>query len=281
MGHGHTYEAKIPEADGRIRYTPEEDATWKLLFERQLEILPGRACQEYLDALASVGLPADRIPQCQDLTERLRGFTGVTITPVPALISNERFFELLAHGSFPCATFIRTRDELEYLEEPDVFHEVFGHVPLLSDPRFANFTRAYGRAGLSCRTPAEQDVLARLYWFTIEFGLIRTPSGIRTYGAGVISSIGETVYATESPIPVRRPFDALTALRTPYRIDVFQSQYFVLESFDELFRVAQSDIIGLVRKAQSLGDLSTPEPSAPAAAADPSLLPERCHERTQ
>ncbi len=277
MGHGHRYVAKIPEADGRIRYTPEEDATWKLLFERQLKILPGRACQEYLDALTAVGLPADHIPQCRDLTERLGDFTGITITAVPALISNERFFELLAQGSFPCATFIRTRDELEYLEEPDVFHEVFGHVPLLSDPRFADFTRAYGQAGLSCRTPDEQDVLARLYWFTIEFGLIRTSSGIRTYGAGVISSIGETVYATESPVPIRCPFDALTALRTPYRIDVFQSQYFMLESFDELFRVAQSDLIGLVRQAQSLGDLPPPAP----VAAGPSIRPERRHERTQ
>jgi phenylalanine-4-hydroxylase len=258
MGHGHTYVAKIPEPDGRIRYTPEEEATWKLLFDRQMGILPGRACQEYLDALIGVGLPSDHIPQCRDLTERLRASTGVIIVPVPALISNERFFELLAQGSFPCATFIRTRDELEYLEEPDVFHEVFGHVPLLSERRFADFTRAYGRAGLSCQTPAEQEILARLYWFTVEFGLIRTPAGIRTYGAGVISSIGETVYATESPIPIRRPFDALEVLRTPYRIDVFQPLYFVLESFDELFRVAQSDIVGLVRNAQALGDLPAP-----------------------
>jgi phenylalanine-4-hydroxylase len=280
MGHGHTYAAKIPEADGRIRYTPEEEAIWTLLFARQMEILPGRGCQEYLDALAAVGLPPDHIPQCQDLTERLQDFTGVTIVPVPALISNERFFELLAQGSFPCATFIRTRDELEYLEEPDVFHEVFGHVPLLSDRRFADFARAYGQAGLSCRTPAEQDILARLYWFTIEFGLIRTASGIRTYGAGVISSIGETVYATESPAPIRCPFDALKTLRTPYRIDVFQSQYFVLESFDELFRVAQSDIIGLVRKAQSLGDLPAPAPVAPSSTGS-SIRQETLHERPQ
>ncbi len=265
MGKGLTYASKTPDARGRIRYDAEEDATWALLFRRQLEILPGRACPEYLEALTRIGLPADQIPQCQDLTARLRESTGVEIVPVPALISNERFFELLASGRFPCATFIRSREELEYLQEPDVFHEVFGHVPLLSDPRFADFTRAYGRAGLACQSQEEQDVLARLYWFTIEFGLVETPEGIRTYGAGVISSIGETVYAIESPIPERRPFNALEVLRTPYRIDTFQTLYYVLRDFDALFSVATSDITGLVRQAIREGDFRRPPPS-PAAA---------------
>lgn len=254
MGKGIHYAAKTPDTTGHVAYTPEENAIWALLYQRQMEILPGRACPEYLEALDRVGLPADHIPQCPDLTTQLSQSTGVEIVPVPALIPNQRFFELLASGRFPCATFIRAREELEYLEEPDVFHEVFGHVPLLSDTRFANFARAYGQAGLACQNQQEQDVLARLYWFTIEFGLIETPQGIRTYGAGVISSIGETVYAVENPIPVRRPFDPLDALRTPYRIDTFQTLYYVLQSFDELFAVAQSDINGLVRRAIHEGD---------------------------
>ncbi|MHB1543119.1 MAG: phenylalanine 4-monooxygenase [Gammaproteobacteria bacterium] len=254
MGKGLTYASKTPDARGQVAYDAEEHATWAILYQRQLEILPGRACPEYLDALARVGLPSDHIPQCPDLTACLRQSTGVEIVPVPALISNERFFELLASGRFPCATFIRSREELEYLEEPDVFHEVFGHVPLLSDARFADFARAYGQAGLACRNQQEQDVLARLYWYTIEFGLVQTPQGIRTYGAGVISSIGETVYAIESTTPIRRPFDALDVLRTPYRIDAFQTLYYILTGFDELFSVAKSDITGLVRRAIREGD---------------------------
>ncbi|EQD43233.1 phenylalanine-4-hydroxylase, partial [mine drainage metagenome] len=170
MGNDSNYASKTPDAQGRVAYDAEENATWAMLYQRQLEILPGRACPEYFDALTRVGLPSDHIPQCPDLNACLRESTGVEIVPVPALISNERFFELLAFGRFPCATFIRSRDELEYLKEPDVFHEVFGHVPLLSDARFADFARAYGQAGLGCRNQQEQDVLARLYWFTIEFG---------------------------------------------------------------------------------------------------------------
>lgn len=265
MGKGLTYASKTPDARGYVAYDQDEHAIWALLYKRQLEILPGRACPEYLQALAQIGLPADHIPQCPELTACLSASTGVEIVPVPALISNERFFELLASGRFPCATFIRSRDELEYLKEPDVFHEVFGHVPLLSDPRFADFARAYGRAGLACRNQQEQDVLARLYWFTIEFGLLQTQDGLRTYGAGVISSIGETIYAIESPIPLRRPFDALEVLRTPYRIDVFQTLYYTLASFDELFSVAQSDIIALVRRAIRLGDQMEAFPSADPA----------------
>lgn len=267
MGKGIVYAAKTPDATGRVAYSAEENAVWRDLYTRQMTILPGRACPLFLESLGTVGLPPTRIPQCFEVTAALARTTGVGIVPVPALIPNRTFFELLASGRFPCATFIRAREEFDYLQEPDVFHEVFGHTPLLSDPRFAAFTRAYGAAGLRCRDREEEDVLARLYWFTIEFGLLRTPEGWRTYGAGILSSVGETVYAVESSEPRRERFDLLTVLRTPYRIDIYQPLYYYLESFDELFAVAREDLVAWVRRARREGDLppAYPPPPAPSA----------------
>ncbi len=273
MGKGIVYTAKTPDATGRVPYSAGENAVWRDLYARQMTILPGRACPLFLESLARVGLPPDRIPQCSEVSAALARSTGVGIVPVPALIPNRTFFELLASGRFPCATFIRAREEFDYLQEPDVFHEVFGHTPLLSDPRFAAFTRAYGAAGLRCRDRIEEDTLARLYWFTIEFGLLRTPGGWRTYGAGILSSVGETVYAVESPEPRRERFELLTVLRTPYRIDIYQPLYYVLESFDELFAVAGEDLVAWVRRALREGDLPPAyPPPAEAALPLPSLV---------
>jgi phenylalanine-4-hydroxylase len=253
MGKGTKYVAKVPDDKGFIHYTDEEHRIWHELIVRQKRVLPGRACNEYIEALARLDMPEDRIPQCEEISRVLRDYTGWEVAPVPALINFTDFFNLLANKRFPAATFIRTRDEMEYLQEPDIFHEVFGHTPLLTDPRFAAFTHAYGKAGAAARKE-DRPMLARLYWFTVEFGLIHRPQeGLRTYGAGVVSSIGETTYALESEIPQRKPFDPVDVLRTPYRIDIFQTVYFVIESFDTLFEVAQMDLLALIEQARRLG----------------------------
>jgi len=253
MAKGTKYVAKVPDEHGVIHYTDEEHRIWSELITRQKAVLPGRACAEYIDALDRLELPEDRVPQCEEVSRVLRECTGWEVAPVPALINFTDFFNLLANKRFPAASFIRTREELDYLQEPDIFHEIFGHTPLLTDPRFAAFTHAYGKAGAAARKE-DRPMLARLYWFTVEFGLIhRREEALRTYGAGVVSSIGETIYALESDTPERKPFDPLDVLRTPYRIDIYQPIYFVIESFDTLFEVAQMDLLAMIEQARRLG----------------------------
>ena len=253
MGKGTKYVAKVPDENGHIHYTEEENRIWHELITRQKPALPGRACKAYINALNRLDLPEDRVPQCEDVSRVLRDYTGWEVAPVPALINFTDFFNLLADRKFPAASFIRTRDEMEYLQEPDIFHEIFGHTPHLTDPRFAAFTHAYGKAGAAARKE-DRPWLARLYWFTVEFGLVNLPGeGLRTYGAGVVSSIAETKYALDSDVPLRKPFDVIDVLRTPYRIDIMQPVYFVLESFDTLFEVAQMDLLGLIDEAKRLG----------------------------
>jgi len=253
MGKGTKYQSKIPDERGFIRYTEEEDQIWSELYARQMEVLPGRACSAYLRNLDRLGLPRDRVPQLPDVSAVLKEHTGWEVAPVPALIPFTQFFSLLADRKFPAATFIRSRQEMEYLQEPDIFHEVFGHCPLLLDEGFAAFSHAYGKAGAAARKE-DHAMLARLYWFTVEFGLIHRPGKeLRAYGAGLCSSIGEVHYALESDIPQRKPFDPIDALRTPYRIDIFQTVYFVIQSSDELYRLAQTDLLALIEEARRLG----------------------------
>lgn len=252
MAKSSRYVAKIPDRDGRIHYTDEEHATWATLYARQEEAIADVACVEYLNALDRLDLPKTHIPQCVELSERLSDLSGWTVTPVPALINFEKFFELLANKRFPAASFIRRPEDLDYLQEPDIFHEIFGHVPLLTDPRFAAFSQAYGAAGLAA-DKADHAMLARLYWFTVEFGLIRRAQNLKVYGAGIVSSPGECTYALNDPTPQRKPFDPLDMLRTPYRIDVFQTVYFVIDSFDQLFELSQRNLGALIREAKSLG----------------------------
>lgn len=246
------YVAKVPDANGIIHYTEEENAVWHDLITRQVPMLPGRACPQWIRALERMDLPTDRVPQIHELNAVLEQHTGWNVWPVPALIPFTKFFSLLADRKFPVATFIRTREDFDYLEEPDVFHEVFGHTPVLTDHRFGAFIEAYGKAGMSA-DPKDHAMLARLFWFTVEFGLAQTSEGIRAYGSGIMSSPGELVYAVESEEPERRPFDPIEALRTPYRIDIYQTVYYVLESFDELFELAQMDLLKLVAEARRLG----------------------------
>lgn len=252
MAKSSKYTAKQPDASGYIAYTEEEHAIWHDLIEAQTETIKGKACPEYLDALGQLQLPRDRIPQCSEVSKVLMANTGWQVAPVPALINFTKFFQMLNDRIFPAASFIRSRSEMHYLQEPDIFHEIFGHTPLLIDPRFAAFTHKIGTLGISAK-PEYHVWLARLYWMTVEFGLINSDPGLRVYGAGLVSSNSEISYALESKIPQRKPMDVMEALRTPYRIDIHQTVYFVIDSFDQLFDMAKMDLIQLIDEARGLG----------------------------
>jgi len=262
------YISHQPDANGHIHYTDDENAMWQALLARQAEQTPNRACTAYLEGLTKLKLPTTHIPQLHDIDEILQATTGWQTAAVPALISFGKFFKLLANKSFPVATFIRRFEDMDYIEEPDIFHEIVGHCPLLTHPAFAAFNETYGRLGLSA-TKEERWFLARLYWFTIEFGLVGSRvENRRIYGGGILSSPSETVYAlnTQSQSqpqhpskqqpayqPKHRAFDLLDVLRTPYRIDQIQPIYYVIDELDTLFDIVNSDIMGAVKKAMSLG----------------------------
>jgi phenylalanine-4-hydroxylase len=252
MAKNSTYTSRKPDAHGIIHYSENENRMWSELINGQLPMLNGYVCQEYIDAIDVMDFPRNRIPQLHEVSAVLMDHTGWSVTAVPALIDFTSFFKLLANRQFPAASFIRRKEDIGYLQEPDIFHEIFGHTPLLIDSRFASFTEAYGKAGLAA-DKKDHAMLARLFWFTVEFGLINTVDGLRSYGAGIVSSPTELVYSLESDQPERKAFDVLDALRTPYRIDIFQTVYFTLDSFDTLFELAQLDFIPLVSKARKLG----------------------------
>ncbi|MCD6039472.1 MAG: phhA [Gammaproteobacteria bacterium] len=254
-----SYIAKPVDTTGHAFYTEEENSTWQELFSRQTTIIQGRACEEYLQGLDSLQLPSDRIPQCFEISEVLQATTGWTLEPVPALISFDQFFYLLAHRKFPAATFIRRKEDMNYIQEPDIFHEIFGHCPLLTNPAYAEFTHTYGQLGLKA-TPEERVMLARLFWFTIEFGLIQTMHGLRAYGGGILSSINETAYCLESDLPERRPFNTMDALSTSYRIDVMQPIYFVLKNFDELYELTHIDLLSLIQQMNPFNEFKPKHP---------------------
>ncbi|MCS4534295.1 phenylalanine 4-monooxygenase [Neisseria montereyensis] len=253
------YTAREADSDGFIHYPPEEHQVWHDLIVRQQRNLPGRACHEYLEGLAKLALPHDHIPQLADIDAVLLDNTGWRTAPVPALIPFGRFFKLLANKAFPVATFIRRHEDFDYIQEPDIFHEIAGHCPLLTHPAFAEFNEIYGKLGLDA-DKTERVFLARLYWFTIEFGLVGlNPQERRIYGGGILSSPSETEYALSGK-PEYRAFNIADVLRTPYRIDRIQPIYYVLDKLDTLFEIAQSDIMGEVHKAMSKG-LFEPHPS--------------------
>lgn len=250
------YIAKKPNIHGIIPYTPEENTTWQMLFTRQSNIVIDRACDEFIKGITLLNLSSSHIPQCPEMNKILQSLTGWSVQPVEAIIPAEEFFTLLANRTFPAASFIRRCEELDYLTEPDIFHEFFGHCPLLTDQAYADFMYDYGKKALQAND-IDRTYLARLYWFTIEFGLINSAHGSRVYGGGILSSKEETVYAIDSPIPQRLALgDGLAALRTPYRIDILQPIYYVLEKYQDLYNLMQGDIIGLIHKAQDLGDFA-------------------------
>lgn len=245
------YVSHIPDAQGLINYSAEENRVWSILFERQMKLLPGRACDSFLAGLKALDLTGEAIPQLPDVSRRLREKTGWEVAPVPALISARAFFELLAKRQFPAATFIRTEEELNYVQEPDIFHEIFGHCPMLTDPIYANFVHDYACKVLTF-PEVDWPLLQRMFWFTVEFGLIKTPEGIRAFGGGILSSISETVYSVESDIPLRINFEPVAAFRMPYRIDMLQPVYFVIDSYQVLFDFVLSDISHYLARAREL-----------------------------
>src|SRR5471030_1090057 len=199
-------------------YTAAEHAIWRTLFRRQERLLRNRACDAFLDGLTRLGVAADGIPDFRRLNAILSAATGWTIVAVPGLVPDAVFFEHLANRRFPSTCFIRRADQLDYLQEPDIFHDVYGHVPMLIEPVFADYMQAYGEGGLKALRLGSLERLARLYWYTVEFGLIRTPAGLRIYGSGILSSKGESIYSLESEAPNRIGFDLLRIMRTDYRI---------------------------------------------------------------
>jgi phenylalanine-4-hydroxylase len=223
------------------RYTAADHAVWRQLFERQGETLKGRACEEFLAGLAGLGVAKEGIPRFERLTEALRKATGWQIVAVPGLVPDEVFFAHLAARRFPVTWWIRKPEQMDYLQEPDVFHDIYGHVPLLMNPVFGDYMQAYGEGGLKALRLGALNFLARLYWYTVEFGLIRTPGGLRIYGSGIVSSKTESVYCLESPSPNRLGFDLLRIMHTGYRLDTFQKTYFVIDSFAELFEATRPD----------------------------------------
>jgi len=240
-------------------YSAEEHTVWDTLYERQTKLLPGRAAPAFLAGLEKLSLRGPGIPDFVELSKRLKTLTGWQVMAVPGLVPDSVFFTLLANRMFPAGNFIRRPDQLDYLQEPDVFHDVFGHVPMLSDPVFADYIEAYGKGGLRALECGRLHNLTRLYWYTVEFGLIKTDAGARIFGAGIVSSAGETIYALESPTPQRKPFEIEEVMRTPYRIDDFQNCYFVIPSFEDLLSATRdSDFGPLYDRLAVLPDLPLP-----------------------
>ncbi len=215
-------------------YSPAEHAMWDKLFARQAAMLPSRVVPAFMDGLAVLRLTKPGIPDFDELNERLSKATGWEIVAVPGLVPDEIFFEHLANRRFVAGRFIRQPEQLDYLQEPDIFHDVFGHVPLLVNPVFADYMQAYGEGGLRAAEIGMIHALARLYWYTVEFGLIRDGSDLKLYGAGIVSSHGESLFALDDPSPHRIGFDLERIMRTDYRIDDFQQNYFVIDSFEDL-----------------------------------------------
>jgi phenylalanine-4-hydroxylase len=239
---------------GWERYTAEEHRTWRVLFERQTKLLPGRACDEFVDGMQRLPIGPDEIPDFRRLSEVLMKQTGWQVVAVPGLVPDEVFFEHLANRRFPAGNFIRKPDQLDYIEEPDVFHDVFGHVPMLMNQTLADYIQAYGQGGLRAQKLGVLPYLARVYWYTVEFGLIEQADGIRLYGSGIASSRTESVYCLEDPSPNRIRFDLERVMRTRYRIDDFQETYFVIRGLDELLELARIDFAPLYERVRRLPD---------------------------
>jgi phenylalanine-4-hydroxylase len=236
-------------------YTPADHAVWKTLFERQVKLLPGRACAEFLSGMRSLPIAATSIPDFRQLSDILMRRTGWQVVAVPGLVPPEVFFEHLANRRFPAGQFIRRPEQLDYIEEPDVFHDVFGHVPMLMHPVLADYLQAYGAGGLRAQRLGALEQLSRVYWFTVEFGLVAQDRELRIYGAGIASSYAEARFALDDPSPNRIGFDLARVMRTRYRIDDFQESYFVLRSLDDLLGLAEVDFAPFYDRAKALPEI--------------------------
>jgi phenylalanine-4-hydroxylase len=221
-------------------YTVDQHETWQLLFERQMDVLETRACPQYLAAAKTLGFTGKRIPNFHEVNERLRAINGWEVVATEGLIKSQAFFDMLTDRKFPCGTFIRRKDQLDYLEEPDLFHDLFGHIPLLADRAYADYMYEYGKGGTRALKYKTTRNLARLNWWTIEFGLVRTETGLKEYGAGLLSSFGEAQYCLDDPSAHHIQFDLERCMRTRVYINDMQPCYFVIESFEDLFERAVS-----------------------------------------
>ena len=241
-------------------YTPEEHDRWARLFDRQKKLLPGRAYDGFIKAMGDLQLSeGGGIPNMERLSDRLEKLTGWRVVPVADLVPDEVFFEHLANRRFPAGAFIRPEEEFDYLQEPDIFHDIFGHVPVLANPVFAEFMQAYGKGGMAAAKRNVLPNLARLYWYTVEFGLIREAGELRIFGAGIMSSPGETIFAVENDSPNRLHFDLDRIMRTKYIIDDFQQTYFVINSFQDLLDACYQDFVPLYDRLTTAGTLEADE----------------------
>ncbi len=248
-----TYTSLHPDADGHFPYTADDDAVWGELFTRQMDFLPGKVAPEYIDGVTKLGLNAAKTPQVKDIDAKLHALTGAGAEGVPAIIPPSQFYDLLSQRKFPVATFLRRREHMDYIEEPDLFHEVFGHCPMLTNPAYCDFIEGFGTRAKSLGKGYRWHMF-RLFWFTVEFGMLRTTDGLRAYGAGIVSSPAEAENAI-SDRALMQDFDLLTVFRTPYRIDIVQPTYFVIDSFDQLAAMLDADFGALIDQAKQIGDL--------------------------
>lgn len=239
-------------------YTALEHDTWRRLYARQSALLPDRACREFLDGLTKLNLNDGGIPDFRQLNDELRKLTGWEVVAVPDLVPDAAFFKLLAARKFPAGRFMRKPEEMDYLSEPDVFHDVFGHVPMLAHPVFADYMEAYGKGGLRSLEFDALHHLARLYWYTVEFGLMQSADGLRIYGAGILSSRTESVFSLDSESPNRIAFDLSRVMQTDYRIDDFQQTYFVIESFDQLLAESYREFLPIYQALEGMKTLEPP-----------------------
>ena len=235
-------------------YGAADHAVWTQLFARQREVLVDRACDEFFAAQEALRMTADAIPRFDDINKVLRAATGWELIGVEGLLPEQVFFDHLAHRRFPVTWWIRRPDQIDYISEPDLFHDLFGHVPLLMNPVFADYMQAYGRGGMKAFDLGAEALmnLTRLYWYTVEFGLIRTGAGLRIYGSGIVSSKGESIYCLESPAPNRIGFDLERVMRTRYRIDTYQQTYFVIDGFEQLFEATRPDFAPIYERLRPL-----------------------------
>ena len=245
-------------------YTAADHDTYRRLYERQRALLPGLASQAFIDALPSLGA-SDRIPRFEEVNKRLYKATGWQLVGVPGLIPEVPFFTLLANRKFPVTDWIRKPEEFEYIVEPDIFHDLFGHVPLLFNPVFADYVQRYGQGGLKAQGLGSCEMLSRLYWYTIEFGLIREAGQLRAYGAGILSSSAELAYSVQSPEPQRIPLQLERTMRTGYKIDTYQQTYFVIDSFEQLFEMTAADFAPIYERLRGLPEFAADEREALAA----------------
>jgi phenylalanine-4-hydroxylase len=223
------HEVEVPN------YTKEQHGTWALLMENQKKVLPERACNEFMDGLSKITFPRDHIPKLADISDVIEKFTGWTLMRVDGLVPDKEFFHLLAEKIFPSTDFIRNRDELGYTPSPDMFHDLLGHVPLLVNPRFTAFFEKFGKAGVRAFELGHEGtkMLPRIYWYTVEFGMIQNPEGLRIYGSGIVSSPNEVLYSLSNK-PKKIPFRIEEVAQKPYDIWHMQEELFVIDSFDQL-----------------------------------------------